>query len=128
MADQSQSTIVREQSYNSIREKYDLLVEISDNLERLRFDQQRLEEEIPSGTYHELQAVLGTNKDIEGAEAVIVHSLKEIALIIDYSELEQAKADGILSDDEVDKAVRLKREVELLSVRSDQGKEQRLEL
>jgi len=127
MAEQSQPTIVREQSYNSIRQKYDLLVEIADNLERLKFDQQRLQKEIDPKMYSELQDFLGTDKDIESAEEIIVHSLQKVAQMIDYSEIEQAKADGDLSEEEAENALIIIRNAELLQVRSSVSREQDLE-
>jgi len=127
MADQSQPTIIREQSYNSIRQKYDLLVEMSDNLERLRFDQQGLQKEIDPEVYRERQDLLGTDKEIKSAEEIIVHSLQKVAQMIDYAEIEQAKADGILSEEEAENTIRIKREAELIQVRESISRDQDLE-
>lgn len=127
MPNQAPHLVIQNQSTENIRQKYDLLVEISDNLERLRFDQQRLQNDIPPETYQELQDFLGTDKEIESAEQIIIHSLQKVAQMIDYPEIEQAKADGVLSEYEAEDVVRIMRESELLQVRSSKNHEKGLE-
>ncbi len=110
-------TITRQSNTFGVRQKFDHLVEMSLNLEKLRFDQKQLRDTIDPEVYQELQDVLGTDKEVENAEQVIIKSLAQASQLLDYPDIEQAKADGILTEKDAAKAVRIKREMELSHAR-----------
>ncbi|MEZ5536410.1 MAG: hypothetical protein R3F02_12390 [Thiolinea sp.] len=62
---------------------------------------------------------LGTAEELEEAQVIISNSLKVASDAIDASELREAKAQGMLTQDDLKVIARLERETEMQIIRDD---------